>query len=148
MTLPLFSTVQRRVGSLYQAVKRTIGHWTKPKSHQMVLDAVADLMRPKSELVLENAFLRQQLIVLERQKKRPTLTGRDRVMMVLLASKLRRWKEALIVVQPDTLMRWPLPAEGCSYPYLRWVCYASTAIYFVGYGGASRRPKDGGAGSH
>ena len=69
-------------------------------------------MRPKTELVLENAFLRQQLIVLRRQQKRPVLTGRDRVMMVLLASKLRRWGEALIVVQPDTLMRWPLPSVG------------------------------------
>ena len=56
MTLPLFPFVQRRIGSLYQAAKRTIGQWTRPKSHQLVFDAVADLMRPKSELVLENAF--------------------------------------------------------------------------------------------
>ena len=65
-----------------------------------------DLARPKSELVLENALLRQQLIVLQRPKKRPALTGRDRVLMVLLASKLRRWKETLIIVQPNTLLRW------------------------------------------
>jgi hypothetical protein len=112
MTLSLFPFVQRRIGLLCQAVKRTIGQWTKPKSHQLVFDAVADLMRPKSELVLENAFLRQQLIVLQRQQKRPVLMGRDRVMMVLLASKLRRWREALIVVQPDTFMRWTLPSVG------------------------------------
>ena len=65
-----------------------------------------DLTRTKSELVLENALLRQQLIVLERQVKRPTLTWRDRALFVLLASKLRTWKEALVIVQPDTLLRW------------------------------------------
>lgn len=64
-----------------------------------------DLARPKSELVLESALLRQQLIVLQRPKKRPALTGRDRVLMVLLASKLRRRKETLIIVQPNTLLR-------------------------------------------
>jgi len=67
---------------------------------------VVDLTRPKSELVLENALLRQQLIVLQQQKKRPALTGRDRVLMVLLASKLRKWKETLIIVQPNTILRW------------------------------------------
>jgi len=46
--------------------------------------------------VLENAFLRQQLIVLKRQTKHPKLAWRDRSLIVLLASKLRMWKEALI----------------------------------------------------
>ena len=55
---------------------------------------------------MENALLRQQLIVLERQIRRPQLTWRDRTLIVFLASKLRRWKEALIIVQPDTVLRW------------------------------------------
>ena len=69
-------------------------------------NAAADLTRTKSELILENAFLRQQLIVLQRQAKRPSLTWSDRTMFVLLASKLRSWKQALLIVQPDTLLRW------------------------------------------
>ena len=56
--------------------------------------------------MLENALLRKQLIVQQRQKKRPALTGRDRVLMELLASKWRRWKETSIIVQPNTLLRW------------------------------------------
>jgi len=56
--------------------------------------------------MLENALLRQQLIVLQRQVKRPALTWRDRTVMVLLASKLPTWKQALMIVQPDTLLRW------------------------------------------
>jgi transposase InsO family protein len=56
--------------------------------------------------VLENALLRQQLIVLQRQVKRPALTPRDRVLFVFLARRLRSWKQALMIVQPDTLLRW------------------------------------------
>ncbi len=66
----------------------------------------ADLKRSRSELVAENMFLRQQLIVLERQVKRPKLTQRDRQILVLLASRVRGWREALVVVKPDTLLGW------------------------------------------
>jgi hypothetical protein len=37
--------------------------WTKPDNHGLVGGAVADATRSKSELMLENALLRQQLIV-------------------------------------------------------------------------------------
>ena len=124
MVLTLLSLVQRRIDSFCQTEK--IRQGIKPDTRQLVFSAIVDLTRPKSELVLENALLRQQLIVLQRQKMRPALTGRDRVTMVLLASKLRGWKEALIAVQPDTLLRW-------HRDLLRWVW------------GASRKPRDGGA---
>jgi putative transposase len=96
--------------------------WTKPDKHGLVGGAVADGARSKSQLMLENALLRQQVIVLERQVKRPQLNWRERGIMVLLASKLRNWKSALIIVQPDTLLRWHRdlfrlvwrePAVGC-----------------------------------
>jgi hypothetical protein len=48
----------------------------------------------------------QQLIVLKRQVKRPALTWHDRALFVLLASKLPMWKEALVIVQPETVLRW------------------------------------------
>ncbi len=67
---------------------------------------MADATRSKSELMLENALLRQQLIVLDRQVKRPQLSWRERSIIVLLASKLRGWKQALVIVQPDTVLRW------------------------------------------
>jgi len=75
-------------------------------SQSLVLNAVSDLTRSKSELVLENALLRQQLIVLQRHVKRPALTWRDRALFVLFASKLPSWDTALMIVQPDTLLRW------------------------------------------
>jgi hypothetical protein len=38
--------------------------WAKPDNHTLALSAALDLTRSKSELILENALLRQQLIVL------------------------------------------------------------------------------------
>jgi len=72
----------------------------------MDTDAILDLKRSRSKLVLENAFLRQQLIVLNRQDIRPASKPRERVLLVMLASGLRSWKQALTIVQPDTLLRW------------------------------------------
>ena len=52
-----------------------IRRWVKPTNQSLVLGTVADLTRGRSELVLENAFLRQQVIVLSRDKKRRPLTN-------------------------------------------------------------------------
>ncbi len=71
-----------------------------------VLGTVVDLARSKSELVAENALLRQQLIILRRHVKRPACTKTDRMLLVLLARTVRTWKQALPIVQPDTLLRW------------------------------------------
>jgi transposase InsO family protein len=71
-----------------------------------VSGAVLDLCRSKQELIEENILLRQQLIVLRRQVNRPQLTKADRALFVLLAGRLRTWKSALLIVQPDTLLRW------------------------------------------
>ena len=100
------SFLRQRAHSLCQAIKQRLRQWTKPDNHALTLNAVLDITRSKSELVLENALLRQQLIILLRQTKRAKLTWRDRTLFVLLASKLRTWKEALIIVQPDTVLRW------------------------------------------
>src|SRR5881275_2797884 len=81
-------------------------HWTKPLTSSLPLQTLADLGRSKSELVAENAFLRQQLIVLRRQVKRPACTKTDRMLLVLLARMVRAWKQALVIVQPETLLRW------------------------------------------
>jgi hypothetical protein len=73
--------------------------WTKPGTQTPLVGAVTDLARSKGDLILENALLRQQLIVLQRQVKRPKLTWRDRALFVVLASRLKRWKEALLIVK-------------------------------------------------
>jgi len=49
---------------------------------------------------------RQQLIIQRRQVKRPACIKTDRIFLVLLASIVRTWKQALFIVQPETLLRW------------------------------------------
>jgi hypothetical protein len=70
------------------------------------MSTIADLNRSKEELIAENIFLRQQLIVLEREVKYPKLTQRDRQILVLLSSRIDAWRDALLVVKPDTLIGW------------------------------------------
>ena len=65
------------------------------------------LTRGKSELLAENALLRQQLIIFRRQIKRPVYRKTDRFLLVLLARMVRTWKQALFLVQPETLLRGP-----------------------------------------
>lgn len=106
MDFNLPSVLRRSLDSVSHAVKQRLRRWTKPDKQSLALNAVLDPTRSKSELVLENALLRQQLIVLQRHEKRPALTWRDRALFVLIASKLPSWNTALTIIQPDTLLRW------------------------------------------
>jgi putative transposase len=80
--------------------------WTKPLTSSLLLGSLADLGRSKSQLIAENALLRQQLIILRRQMKRPACNKAVRMLLVLLARVVRTWQQALFIVQPDTLLRW------------------------------------------
>ncbi|MFO7742365.1 MAG: hypothetical protein R6X31_08640 [Anaerolineae bacterium] len=84
------SFLRQLAHSLRQAVEPRLRQRTKPENHAQVLNVALDLTRRKSELVMENALLRQQLMVLERQIRRPQLSGRDRTLIVFLASKRLR----------------------------------------------------------
>ena len=91
---------------LLNIAKQKLRNLVKPDNYALVVNGITDLTRSKSELILESAFLRQQLIILERQVKRPLAKPRERVLLVALASRLRTWKQALLIVKPDTLIRW------------------------------------------
>jgi putative transposase len=89
-----------------QALRRRLLVATRPAAAPLLTGAVADLARTKPELLAENALLRQQLLILRPHAKRPRCTPADRALLVLLASRLRTWRQALLLVQPDTLLRW------------------------------------------
>jgi hypothetical protein len=80
--------------------------WCRPATHTQPVGVLSDLLRSRRELVVENALLRQQLIVLRRRRKRPTFTRLDRLLLVSLAGRVRAWRQALLIVQPETLLRW------------------------------------------
>lgn len=68
------NSLRQSVHSLGLTAKQRLRQWTKPDAHALILNAALDVTRTKPELVLENALLRQQLIVLKRQSKRPRPT--------------------------------------------------------------------------
>src|SRR6266700_2608811 len=102
----IFTLFKRLIRLCLQSLHHRYVAWTKPDTTSLLLRTLTDLSRSKSELVVENALLRQQLIILRRQVKRPTCTRTDRMLLVLLASIVRTWKQALFIIQPETLLRW------------------------------------------
>jgi hypothetical protein len=58
------------------------------------------------QLALENLALRQQLAVYKRMAPRPRLRTTDRLLWVWLAGVWTRWRHALVIVSPDTVLRW------------------------------------------
>jgi putative transposase len=66
---------------------------------------LCDAFRSRDELLADNAMLRQQLLVASRKVK-PQLRPLERGLLVVLASRLPRWRDALLLAKPDTLLRW------------------------------------------
>jgi putative transposase len=98
--------LQRLKDSCLDALSSRFARWIKPLGTSLPLATLTDLGRSKSKLIAENALLRQQLIILRRQVKRPTCTKTDRLLLVLLARMVQTWKQTLLIVQPETLLRW------------------------------------------
>jgi hypothetical protein len=102
----ILTFIKRLTSKGLQSLHRRFIDWTKPTIPSLMVGTLTDLARSKSELVAENALLRQQLIILRRQVKRPACTKTDRMILVLLARASRAWKQALFIVQPETLLHW------------------------------------------
>lgn len=80
--------------------------WTQLPQASVAFGSTLDLTRSKPELLLENALLCKQLVLLHRQVMKPRVTRRDRLSLLLLAGRLKSWKQALLILKPDTLLRW------------------------------------------
>ncbi len=94
------------MGKILLWLQERIKRWMKPATSVLIIGILSDLTRSRTDLVVENALLRQQLIVLKRQVKRPRLTTLDRFRLVFLSHFTKFWKQAIHIVQPDTLLRW------------------------------------------
>jgi putative transposase len=57
-------------------------------------------------LALENLALRQQLAVYKKTLRRPKLHPSDRLFWVSLSRVWAGWRQVLIIVTPDTVLRW------------------------------------------
>src|SRR5712671_886662 len=72
----------------------------------LLLGTILCLFRGRRSLLLENLVLRQQLVTLKRRRRKPRLTILDKIFWVLARRFWSGWKQALIVVSPETVVRW------------------------------------------
>jgi len=83
----------------------------------LILRTFISALRSHRALALENLALRHQLEVLNRNSKRPRLTNQDRILWSIFSGLWTGWRKSLIVVQPDTVIRWH--RRGFQF-YWRW----------------------------
>ena len=58
------------------------------------------------QVALENVALRHQLAVFTREKRRPRLRDRDRLLWIALKKLWTDWRSALVFVQSETVTGW------------------------------------------
>jgi len=109
MAVVLFGQACRRrmTGSIV-GVRRALRAclWARPVLRLHAAGTGGDLLRSRAQFLAENALLRQQLLVLRRSVTRPAVAAADRALLVLLAGRVLAWRQALLLVQPETLLRW------------------------------------------
>ena len=71
-----------------------------------VVAVLRALLMPRGVIIAENLALRHQLGILHRSAKRPGLRPGDRILWVWLSRFWSDWRSALLIVQPDTVVRW------------------------------------------
>ncbi len=73
---------------------------------ELLLGTFVRVFQSRGSLLLENLALRQQLTVLKRRHPKPRLDTFDRGFWVFARRIWSRWKQALIIVNPETVVRW------------------------------------------
>ena len=64
------------------------------------------VFRSRRNLLLENLALRQQLVGLKQRHPRPQVSTSAKLFWVILRRLWSEWRDALIIVQPETVVRW------------------------------------------
>src|SRR5271157_1089061 len=72
----------------------------------LCLGTLVRLFLARRNLLVENLVLRQQLAALKRRHPRPGLGVMDKLFWVAVRRFWSQWKQALIVVTPETVVRW------------------------------------------
>ena len=82
-----------------------------------LLHSLVSAFKTRRSLALENLALRQQLAVLERSVNRPRVSNVDRGFWVLLRRIWTDWDSVLVIVKPETVVRWHRSGFKC---YWTW----------------------------
>jgi hypothetical protein len=100
----LIRLVRGVAGRIVECVDAALRTATRPVS--LVGGLLRDLTLSPEELLAENTLLRQQLIVVARTVKKPKFAPHERGLLVILAHFVPRWRDAMLLVKPDTVLRW------------------------------------------
>ena len=76
------------------------------KSISQLIGLIAPLFKTRAGVQAENLALRHQQCVLQRSVKSPKIRPTDRMLWTIRSRYWSDWKEALIFVKPDTVIRW------------------------------------------
>ena len=71
-----------------------------------LIAAARVFFRSGTDIAIEVLALRQQLAVLKRKRPKPPLCPLDRLFWTVLRATWSRWKDALLVVKPETVVGW------------------------------------------
>ncbi len=72
----------------------------------LLLHSFLAFFRSRNEQAIVELALRQQLATYAQKQAKPSLTPLDRAFWVGLFRFWPRWKEILVIVKPDTVVRW------------------------------------------
>src|ERR1035441_2963836 len=73
---------------------------------RLILVLYSRFFHSRRDLLLENLALRQQLGVLQRRHPQPRFGISDKFFWVILRRLWPGWNRALILIQPETVVRW------------------------------------------
>ena len=73
---------------------------------RLLIGTLASLARDRQDLLVENLLLRHQLAVALRSRPRPQLRTQDRSLWVLARRLCPAWRQHLVLVRPETVIRW------------------------------------------
>ena len=73
---------------------------------KLLFSIVVSLLKNHSDLAMENLALRQQLSIYHHSNKRPKIRLRDRLFWIFLSRYWKNWKDAVIIVKPETVIGW------------------------------------------
>jgi transposase InsO family protein len=77
-----------------------------PRTLRLLLVLFVRSVSSRRNLLLENLALRQQLGVLRQRHPQPRFATPDKLFWVILRRLWPGWKRALLLVQPETVVRW------------------------------------------
>jgi len=103
----VLSTLRLRVRAgltrLVVRTKRLLHEASRPLP--VVVGVLRDLTKSREQLIAENAFLRQQLIVASRKVKRSVFKDSERGLLVLLSRIVHGRQNAVLLVKPETIAK-------------------------------------------